>query len=102
MVDTEVIDHHIDREHPHDDLIDDYGNIFQVELCIVEDNKQQHKQESGGDDHDEVAFKQVIQFSPEQLADDKSKYHRNNYRKIQISVAMRIRWSRQYTEPGLF
>ena len=44
-----------------------------------------HKQESGGDDHDEVAFKQVIQFSPEQLADDKSKYHRNNYRKIQIS-----------------
>ena len=35
VVDTEVIDHHIDREHPHDDLIDDYGNIPQMDLCIL-------------------------------------------------------------------
>jgi hypothetical protein len=85
MVDAEVIDHHINREHPHNNLIDDYGNIFQVELCVVKNNEQQHEQESGGYDHDEVAFKQDIQFSPEKFAEDKRKYHRNNYRKIQIS-----------------
>lgn len=85
MVDAEVIDHHIDREHPHDNLIDDYGNILQMDLRIVKYNEQQHEQESGSYDHDEVAFKQDIQFSPEKFAKDKRKYHRNNYRKIQIS-----------------
>jgi len=85
MVDAEVVYHHIDREHPHDNLIDDYGNIPQMDLCIVKDNQQQHEQERGSYDRDEVAFEQDIQFSPEKSAENKRNYRCNGHRKIQIS-----------------
>jgi hypothetical protein len=71
MVDAEVVYHHIGREHHHNHLIDGYGNILQMDLCIVKDNEQEHEQKSGGNDHDEVAFEPGIQFSPENLAKDK-------------------------------
>lgn len=85
VVDAEVVDHHVDREHPHDNLINENGNIHQMDLRVVKDNQQQHEQERGGYDHDEVAFEQGIQFSPEKSAEDKRKYRCSGYRKIQIS-----------------
>jgi len=56
MIDAEVIDHHIYREHPHDQLSADDGDVPQMDLRIVQDDKQQHEQERGGDDHDEIMF----------------------------------------------
>lgn len=85
MIDAEVVDHHIYREHPHDQLCADNGDVLQMDLRIVKDDEQQHEQESGGDDHDEVMFEQGIQFSPEKFAEDKQQHHRYGHRKIHLS-----------------